>query len=132
MPHHREQHSSSRRDGSSAPVPAPLALRLPRNLARPQITDISRDALAAASPELESVPAEFIQHGLRVKAPQMMAGISVLAPSHLPTALPRSQLPPALTISIRASSSSSSHPSYPTHALAIGSSSSKHGQAPDA
>ncbi|KAJ7151312.1 hypothetical protein C8R43DRAFT_1190717 [Mycena crocata] len=63
----------------------------------------------------------------------MMAGISALAPSHLPTSLPRSHLPPALTIPIRASSSSGNgHSSYPTHALVIGSSSSKHGQAPDA
>ncbi|KAJ7151301.1 hypothetical protein C8R43DRAFT_924179 [Mycena crocata] len=134
MPHHCDNHSSSssssRRYKSSTPAPS-AALQLPRNLARPQFTDVSRDALAAASPELASVPAEFIRHGLRTKTPQMMAGISALAPSHLPTSLPRSHLPPALTIPIR-SVSSSPHPSYPTHALAIGSSSSKHGQALDA
>ncbi|KAJ7825827.1 hypothetical protein B0H14DRAFT_3110722 [Mycena olivaceomarginata] len=76
------------------PRPPPPALQLPRTLARPPFTDISRDALAAAAPELTAVPAEFIRHGLRAKGPHMQAGIAALAPSHLPT--------------------------YPTHALAIG------------
>ncbi|KAJ7700376.1 hypothetical protein B0H17DRAFT_1157889 [Mycena rosella] len=108
FPHHHQ--SSARRYDAPAPV------QLPRTLARPQFTDVSRDALAAAAPELASVPAEFIRHGLRAKAPQMQAGIAALAPSHLPASLPRAHLPQALTIPLRASAHAAS---YPTHALAI-------------
>ncbi|KAJ7450760.1 hypothetical protein FB451DRAFT_1410093 [Mycena latifolia] len=84
-------------------APMPPAVTLPRTLARPQFTDVSRDALAAAAPELAAVPAKFIRHDLRAKAPQMLAGIQALAPSHVPQALPRSHLPPALTVPLRAS-----------------------------
>ncbi|KAJ7448292.1 hypothetical protein B0H11DRAFT_2247880 [Mycena galericulata] len=127
FPHHHaprrhREHSSS--DGAGP-------MQLPRNLAKPPFTDISRDALAAAAPDLAAaaVPAEFIRHGLRAKAPQMQAGIAALAPSHLPQSLPRSHLPQALTIPLRASSSSS-HPSYPTHALAVHATSSSKSSAP--
>ncbi|KAJ7441210.1 hypothetical protein FB451DRAFT_1298914, partial [Mycena latifolia] len=112
FPH--RQHSARRYE---APAPPP-AMTLPRTLARPQFTDVSRDALAAAAPELAAIPAEFIRHGLRAKAPQMLAGIQALAPSHVPQALPRSHLPPALTVPLRASAGPAP-PSYPTHALAI-------------
>ncbi|KAF7343299.1 Clampless protein 1 [Mycena venus] len=96
------------------------ALQLPRTLSRPQFTDISRDALAAAAPELAAVPAEFIRHGLRAKSPQMQAGIAALAPSHLPPSIPRSHLPQALTVPLRAPPPGApAPPSYPTHALAI-------------
>ncbi|KAJ7716281.1 hypothetical protein B0H16DRAFT_1678426 [Mycena metata] len=84
-----------------------------------QFTDISRDTLAA-------VPAEFIRQGLRAKAPQMQAGIAALAPSHLPPSIPRSHLPQALTIPLRAPPPGAPSPlSSPTHALAIGSKGAK-------
>jgi len=44
------------------------AVKLPRNLARPPFVDISRDAIIAVAPELESVPTEYIRRGLRPKA----------------------------------------------------------------
>ncbi|KAJ7691855.1 hypothetical protein B0H16DRAFT_1680749 [Mycena metata] len=113
----------------------------PRKLDRPQFTDISRDTLAAAAPELATVPAEFIRQGLRAKAPQMQAGIAALAPSHgtliktlncntapshLPPSIPRSHLPQALAIPLRAPPPGAPSPlSYPTHALAIGSKGAK-------
>ncbi|KAJ6573033.1 hypothetical protein DFH09DRAFT_1261028 [Mycena vulgaris] len=113
--HHRERDSRPRyRDDA----PTPGTLSLPRTLARPPFTDIARDALLAAAPDLSNVPAEFIRHGLRAKAPQMLAGITALAPSHLPTSIPRSHLPAALNVPLRASPGAAPV-SYPTHALAI-------------
>ncbi|KAJ6588161.1 hypothetical protein B0H19DRAFT_1098183 [Mycena capillaripes] len=123
FPHHQQHHQ--RRDhrrpsyDTAAHAPPP-AMKLPRELARPPFTDISRDALAAAAPELANVPADFIRHGLRAKAAQMQAGIAALAPSHLPPSLPRSHLPSALTVPLRAQPHGApAAPSYPTHALAI-------------
>ncbi|KAJ6573052.1 hypothetical protein DFH09DRAFT_1362204 [Mycena vulgaris] len=93
--------------------------------ARPPFTDIARDTLLAAAPGLSGVPAEFIRHGLRAMAPQMLAGIGTLAPSHLPTSLPRSPLPTslprsplpgALAVPLRASPDPAPV-SYSTHAL---------------
>ncbi|KAJ7018063.1 hypothetical protein C8F04DRAFT_977979 [Mycena alexandri] len=105
-------------------VPGPI--QMPRKLERPPFTDISRDTLTAAAPELAAVPAEFIRQGLRTKAPQMQAGIAALAPSHLPPSIPRSHLPQALTVPLRAPPPGAPSPlSYPTHALAIGAQSSK-------
>ncbi|KAJ7618608.1 hypothetical protein FB45DRAFT_981190 [Roridomyces roridus] len=98
-------------------------MQLPRTLARPAFTDVSREALAAAAPDLAAVPAEFIRHGLRAKAPQMQAGIAALAPSHLPQSIPKSHLPSTLTVPLRATSAA--HPSYPTHVLAVTSSKSR-------
>ncbi|KAJ7814911.1 hypothetical protein B0H14DRAFT_2849224 [Mycena olivaceomarginata] len=99
----------------------PQAIQFPRTLARPPFTDISRDALAAAAPELAAVPTDFIRHGLRAKEPHMQAGIAALAPSHLPASLPRDRLPPALRIPLCAPPPGApAPPSYPTHALAIG------------
>ncbi|KAJ7243620.1 hypothetical protein B0H12DRAFT_1003913, partial [Mycena haematopus] len=98
------------------------ALQLPRTLSRPAFTDISPDALAAAAPELATVPIEFIRHGLRAKAPAMQAGLAALAPSHLPKAIPRDRMPSSLTVPLR-SSGAAVIPSYPTHVLAIATSS---------
>ncbi|KAJ6565529.1 hypothetical protein DFH09DRAFT_1314824 [Mycena vulgaris] len=67
------------------PLEHTRALSLPRTLARPSFTGIARDALLAAAPELSGVPAEFIRHGLRAKAPQMLPGIAALVPSRLST-----------------------------------------------
>ncbi|KAJ7620142.1 hypothetical protein FB45DRAFT_1006795 [Roridomyces roridus] len=111
---------SSRRYRDDVPPPA---IQLPRTLARPAFTDISREALAAASPDLDRVPAEFVRHGLLAKATQMQAGIAALAPSHLPQSIPKSHLPRTLTIPLRVTSVA--RPSYPTHVLAITASSSK-------
>ncbi|KAJ7856784.1 hypothetical protein B0H13DRAFT_2254618 [Mycena leptocephala] len=116
-------HSHSHREHcrpSYDPAPSSSALSLPRTLARPPFTDISRDALATAAPELAAVPTEFIRHGLRAKSPQMQASIAALAPSHLPPSLPCSHLPSALTVPLHAPPASApAPPSYPTHALAI-------------
>ncbi|PFH50870.1 hypothetical protein AMATHDRAFT_60364 [Amanita thiersii Skay4041] len=97
------------------------AVKLPRNLARPPFVDISRDAILAVAPELENVPTEYIRRGLRPKANVMLAGIAALAPSHLPSALPRSHIPQSLTIPVR---STSEHPEFPTHIIALSSSTS--------
>lgn len=53
----------------------------------------------------------------------MLAGISALSPSHLPSSMPRSQLQQtrSLTIPLRAASHT---PSFPTHVLALSKSSS--------
>ncbi|KAJ7430166.1 hypothetical protein FB451DRAFT_966695, partial [Mycena latifolia] len=100
--------------------PAANVVVQPRTLPRPTFTDISRDAIAAAAPELAAVPTQFIQHGLGARLPQLKAGIAALAPSHLPSSLPRSGLPSTLTIPLRAPlAGAPAPPSYPTHVLAI-------------
>ncbi|KAJ7201161.1 hypothetical protein GGX14DRAFT_659381 [Mycena pura] len=105
--HHRE-----RAHDHAAPPPA-------ITLARPPFADIARDALAAAAPDLAAVPADFIRHGLRATAPAMLAGIAALAPSHVPQALPRSRLPPALSVPLRAPAPGTPHPPLPTHIVAV-------------
>ncbi|KAF7311756.1 Clampless protein 1 [Mycena indigotica] len=117
FPHHHLRHDAPpqhRRPASSAPAP----IQLPRTLARPAFADIARDALAGAAPDLAAagVPDEFIRHGLRAKGPAMLAGISALAPSHIPQSLPRSRLPPVLSVPLRAAAHGVA---LPTHALAV-------------
>ncbi|KAJ6565613.1 hypothetical protein DFH09DRAFT_1473835, partial [Mycena vulgaris] len=85
----------------------------PCGLARPPLsfTDIARDALLAPAPAPElsaGVPAKSIRHGLRA--------ITTLVPSYLPTSLPRSHLPAALTVPLRAFPGAPPV-SYPTHAF---------------
>ncbi|KAF7319625.1 Clampless protein 1 [Mycena chlorophos] len=120
FPHQHLRHESShhRRPSSTAPSSSPAPIQLPRTLARPQFTDISRDALAAAAPELagSGVPAEFVRHGLRAKAPAMLGGIGSLAQSHIPQALPRSRLPATLSVPLR---NNAAGLALPTHALAV-------------
>ncbi|KAJ7034673.1 hypothetical protein C8F04DRAFT_1001548 [Mycena alexandri] len=106
-----QRQSASKRAG-------PSHLQLPRTLVRPPFTEVSRAALLAASPELGNVSIEFIRKNLLATAPQMLAGISALSPSHLPGALPKSSLPPYITVPL-SSPRDRAHPSYPTHALAI-------------
>ncbi|KAG6847099.1 hypothetical protein H0H93_010093 [Arthromyces matolae] len=113
---HSYPHSSRR---ASVPSVGP-SVQLPRTLARPPFADVSRDAINAVAPELVNVPTEYIRRGLRSKANEMFAGISALAPSHMPNAMPKSRLPPALNIPLR--TTSASQPSYPTHVLAVTSS----------
>lgn len=50
---------------------------------------------------------------------RMLAGISCISSSHLPSSIPKSNVPQSMSIPVRASSS---HPSYPTHILAVSSS----------
>ncbi|KAF7328976.1 hypothetical protein MVEN_02527600 [Mycena venus] len=97
---------------------APSNFQLPRTLVRPSFTEVSRAALLAASPDLGNVSVEFIRKNLLSTAPQMLAGTSALSPSHLPSALPKSSLPPYITVPIFPPRGCE-HPSYPTHALAI-------------
>ncbi|KAK2460855.1 hypothetical protein APHAL10511_007325 [Amanita phalloides] len=98
------------------------AVKLPRNLARPSFVDISRDAILAVAPELESVPTEYIRRGLRPKANMMLAGNAALSSSYLPGSLSRSQLHSTMTVPVRAASSEK--PEFPTHILALSSSTS--------
>ncbi|KAJ7334780.1 hypothetical protein DFH08DRAFT_879371 [Mycena albidolilacea] len=93
-------------------------LQLPRTLVRPALNGVSRDALLAASPDLGNASVEFIRKNLLANAPQMLAGISALSPSHLPRALRRLNVPPYLTVPLQPPRSSI-QPSYPTHVLAI-------------
>ncbi|KAJ7262755.1 hypothetical protein B0H12DRAFT_1321783 [Mycena haematopus] len=94
------------------------SLQLPRSLVRPRLTPVSREALVAASPDLENVSVEYIRKNLLVAAPQMLAGTSALSPSHLPAALPKSSLPPYFTVPFHPPRSSA-QPCYPTHAIAV-------------
>lgn len=52
----------------------------------------------------------------------MLAGISCLSSSHMPTTMTKSHVPQVMTVPVR--SSSSSHATYPTHVLAVASSKS--------
>ncbi|KAJ3782002.1 hypothetical protein GGU10DRAFT_364902 [Lentinula aff. detonsa] len=101
------------------------SVQLPRTLARPEFIEVSPTAIAAAAPELVNVPLGYIRRRLWSEAPQMMAGLSSLAPSHVPGSLPRSHLPPSLSIPLRAPLSPVT-PTYPTHVLAVSSSKSSH------
>ncbi|KAJ7119512.1 hypothetical protein C8R44DRAFT_176461 [Mycena epipterygia] len=92
--------------------------QLPRTLVRPSFTEVSRAALLAASPDLGNTPVEFIRKKLLATAHEMLAGTSALSSSHLPSALPKSSLPPYLTVPLFPLQDCV-HPSYPTHALAI-------------
>ncbi|KIL66105.1 hypothetical protein M378DRAFT_51503, partial [Amanita muscaria Koide BX008] len=99
------------------------AVKLPRNLARPPFADIPRDAITAVAPELENVPTEYIRRGLRSKAKVMLSGNAALAAS-LPSSLPKTHLHSTMTVPVRAPSDNE----YPTHILAISSSSSSSDQ----
>ncbi|KAF8920016.1 hypothetical protein CPB85DRAFT_1429482 [Mucidula mucida] len=110
---------------TQAQAPA-TSLQLPRQLDRPPVSDIPREVIAAANPELANVPAEYIRRGLGPKAPDMLAGIQALSPSHLPKCLPKSRLPDALAIPFLPGASISQ---LPTHILAVTSSKSHSDQA---
>ncbi|KAJ6613638.1 hypothetical protein B0H10DRAFT_1951402 [Mycena sp. CBHHK59/15] len=112
-----QRQSASTRGRSSPPF------QLPRTLVRPPFTEVSRAALLAASPDLGNVSLDVVLKNLLATAPQMLAGSSALSPSHLPSALPKANLPPYLTIPLRRLPASV-QPSYPTHALAISTASS--------
>ncbi|KAJ7641408.1 hypothetical protein FB45DRAFT_356948 [Roridomyces roridus] len=100
------------------PSRAPSNFQLPRTLVRPSFPEVSRAALLAASPSVGHVSVEFIKKNLLETAQVMLAGTSALSQPHLPTALPKSNLPPYISVPIVASRDCK-HPSYPTHALAI-------------
>ncbi|KAF9262753.1 hypothetical protein L218DRAFT_903284 [Marasmius fiardii PR-910] len=121
----------SGRRGSSHNSSTNPTVQLPRKLSRPEYEEVSKRAIVAASPELaggEIPPPEYIQQGLLAQGSQLMSGLSSLAPSHLPSSLPRSHLPAFLTIPLRPPTSSSK-PHYPTHALAVLSSKNPEAQA---
>ncbi|KIJ16374.1 hypothetical protein PAXINDRAFT_75692 [Paxillus involutus ATCC 200175] len=108
----------------SAQQSYPSSVQLPRTLQRSPYAEVPPQNVAAVAPELAGVAIEYVRRGLRVQANQMLAGISALSPSHLPSSMPRSQLQQtrSLTIPLRASSHT---PSYPTHILALSRSSSQ-------
>ncbi|KAJ6495355.1 hypothetical protein C8R45DRAFT_1061932 [Mycena sanguinolenta] len=92
--------------------------KLPRTLVRPSFPDITRAALHAASPNVGNASVEFIRKTLLETSHQMISGTSALSLSHLPSALPKSSLPPLITVPLRPPRDSV-QPCYPTHALAI-------------
>jgi hypothetical protein len=94
--------------------PASALLSLPRTLARPRSSSVSRDAIIQASPELADVPLEYVRAGLIQQAPHMLAAIQAIS-SHLPSSVSRSSLPPSIALPASASA--------PTHILAVTSSS---------
>ncbi|KAH7882981.1 hypothetical protein F5I97DRAFT_1938871 [Phlebopus sp. FC_14] len=102
----------------------PSNIQLPRTLQRPRYAEVPQQNIASVAPELAPVAIEYVRRGLRVQANQMLAGISALSPSHLPSSMPRSQLhyTPSLTVPIRPTSQAVS---YPTHVLALSKSSSQ-------
>ncbi|KAK7018614.1 hypothetical protein R3P38DRAFT_2983519 [Favolaschia claudopus] len=110
----QHQIPSKRRDASSK-------FQLPRTLVRPSFTEVPREALLAAAPNLGNVSLEFIRKNLLATAPQMLAGTAALSgfsPSHLPSSLSKSTLPPYISVPIYPLRSLA-NPSYPTHVLAI-------------
>ncbi|KAG5643516.1 hypothetical protein DXG03_000708 [Asterophora parasitica] len=115
-----DKQSYAQRRSVASPASLP-PVQLPRTLARPPFAEIARDAIAAVSPELVDIPAEYIRRSLRPKADntrlRMLAGNSALAPSHMPSLMSRSRLPPSLSIPLR--TTSVGQPSYPTHVLAV-------------
>jgi hypothetical protein len=119
--HAAQYNAHAHHQGYNYPIaPAAPPVQLPRTLTRPNFTEVSRDAILAVAPELNDVPPEYIRRGLYAKSPQMLAGISSCAPSHLPSSMPKSHLPASLTVPV--CPSSSTPPSFPTHVLALSSS----------
>ncbi len=105
---HQQQHISH----------PPASVQLPRNLSRPAFTEVSRDAILAASPDLAEVPIEYVRRSLRTRPHAMLSGINTVS---LPSSLSRSQLSSSIKVPVRASSGETN---YPTHVLAISSSKS--------
>ncbi|THU75785.1 hypothetical protein K435DRAFT_771416 [Dendrothele bispora CBS 962.96] len=96
-------------------------IQLPRSLARPDYTEVSKAALQSIAPELADVPLGYIRWSLRLQQAQMTEGLNALVPSHTPNYLPKTHLPSHLTIPLHHSYPSSVAPAYPTHALAVSS-----------
>jgi len=99
-------------------------VQLPRTLQRPSYSEVSRDQIAAVAPELVDIPTEYIRRSICAKTNQMLAGASALSKTHLPLTIPKSHLRhnTPLTIPIRSSPSQQS-PTFPTHFLALSTSS---------
>ncbi|KAJ6491483.1 hypothetical protein DFH09DRAFT_1453377 [Mycena vulgaris] len=116
---------------SSEPGPTPLAPKsvprrrplrhtwraLPPVHAHAPFTDIARDALLAAAPELAGIPAELICHGMRAKAPQC-SPVSPPDPSRAATYPPRSPSPCVRPLGA-APVSYPMHMIFPVHAVAL-------------
>ncbi|KAF5352298.1 hypothetical protein D9758_011918 [Tetrapyrgos nigripes] len=114
-PHHSRRESVV---ASSTSSQAPNPVQLPRRLARPEYTEVSKSSIIAAAPDLANVPPEYIRQSLRPKEAEMQAGLNALSPSHVPNKLSKSHLPSHLSIPLY-HKSSSIPPVYPTHALAV-------------
>ncbi|KAJ8083362.1 hypothetical protein AAF712_010850 [Marasmius tenuissimus] len=130
FPSHGYRDTGRRGSSHSVPTSNP-AVQLPRKLSRPAYEKVSMQAIFAVSPEMAAagnITPEYIQQGLVMQASQMFAGLSSLAPSHLPSSLPRSHLPSFLSIPVRPPTSSAGV-EYPTHALAVSSSKNPEAQA---
>ncbi|PCH37467.1 hypothetical protein WOLCODRAFT_84272 [Wolfiporia cocos MD-104 SS10] len=100
---------------------APPSLQLPRNLARPSFSEVSRQTIAALEPELATVPIEYITGHLAGQANQMIEALSLLT---YPTSLPRARMPPSIDVPLRPVPHAPSSSVFPTHMLAISSSKS--------
>ncbi|CCM05637.1 uncharacterized protein FIBRA_07866 [Fibroporia radiculosa] len=94
-------------------------LHLPRHLARPAFTDVSRDAIRAVEKDLADTPVPYVRQHLAGQAEQMRAAHSLLI---YPDTLPRARLASSLDVSIRPASGHLSTLALPTHMLAISSS----------
>ncbi|KAJ7074702.1 hypothetical protein C8F01DRAFT_33582 [Mycena amicta] len=103
----------------------PSSVQLPRTLERPASSKVTRAALLAASPDLGLLSIEDIRKNLFQNAAHMLAGTSGLSTNHLPTALPKSRLPPYFGVPL-VPTHDSVQPIYPTHILAIANTSPSH------
>ncbi|KAI0942815.1 hypothetical protein AcV7_002122 [Taiwanofungus camphoratus] len=97
----------------------PPSVQLPRNLARPTLTEVSRETLVALEPGLADVPIEYIRKHLAGQANQMLAALSLLT---IPGSLPRARLPPSIDAPLRPTPNAPSSSAFPTHILAVSSS----------
>ncbi|KAF7986006.1 hypothetical protein HWV62_41334 [Athelia sp. TMB] len=92
-------------------------IQLPRTLTRPTFSEVSRDQIAAVAPELANVPAEYIRQTLAEKTPRMQAGIQSCA---LPQKMSKGQVSQQgsrpIAVQVRPSSNP---PTYPSHLLAL-------------
>jgi len=100
--------------------PSP-SVQLPRTLSRPPFSQISKDAILAIDSDLSNVPIHYIRRRLHLNSQLFQASLSAISNSHhIPSTLQKYQLPTSISIPIRSTTSS-----YPTHLLALSSSSSK-------
>ncbi|KLO07826.1 hypothetical protein SCHPADRAFT_836077 [Schizopora paradoxa] len=95
---------------------------LPIRLARPVAKEVSRDALAAVSPELADTPAQFVREALELLGTRMLAVLASTATSPV-DATNSSSLPTTISVTTTLPVSESSD-LLPTHMLAVHSSAS--------
>ncbi|KAF7329085.1 hypothetical protein MKEN_00169000 [Mycena kentingensis (nom. inval.)] len=102
------------------------SVQLPRTLERPVCPKVARAALLAASPDLGFLPVEDIRKDIRHNYNRLDVGRSSFVRS-IPAGLPRSQLPPYMTVPAARPrkllvplNAPPVEPIQPTHLLAIG------------